>query len=90
MFDRATRLCAMSPMIATRKSFETAAAVEDRAGIEQRLRRMLVRAIARVDNRNRQIARKKMRCAGSRVAHHDRIRPHGAKRVQGIHQRLAF
>ena len=72
------------------QAFERAAAVENRERIEQRLRRMLVRAVAGVDDRNRQIAREKMRRAGSRVAHHDRVGPHGAKRIQRIDQRFAF
>ncbi len=90
MFDRATRLCAMSPMIATRRPSSVGAVVQNRQRVEQRLRRMLVRAVAGVDDRCRQIARQKMRRARSRVAHHDRVGMHGRQGVQRVHQRLAL
>ena len=58
--------------------------------IEQRLRGMLVRAVARVDDRNGQMARQKMRSAGCRVAHDNGVRPHRRQRVQRVHQGLAL
>jgi hypothetical protein len=48
--ERATRLCAMSPMMATRRPSSDWAAVENGARVEQRLGGMLVRAVARVDD----------------------------------------
>ena len=50
VFERATRLCATSPMIATFKSFKPALPLTDRACVQQRLRRMFVGAVAAVDN----------------------------------------
>ena len=58
----------MSPMIATRKPFELRAAIENRARVEQRLRGMLMRAVAGVDDRNFQVPLQKMRRAGGRSA----------------------
>ena len=48
-FDRATLLCAISPMMATRKP-SSGFPVENCARVEQRLGGMLVRSIAGVDN----------------------------------------
>ena len=70
--------------------FECCAAVENGQRIQQRLGRMFMRAIAGIDDGHRQIARQKVRCAGSRMPHDDGIRPHGAERVQRIDQRFAF
>ena len=48
------------------QAFELLAAVENRARIEQRLRGMLVRAVAGVDDGNSQVALQKVRRAGGR------------------------
>ena len=88
--ERATRLCAISPMMATRRPSSVAAAVQNGARVEQRLGGMLVRAVAGVDDRRGQVARQEMRRAGGRMAHHDGVRPHGRQRVQRIHQRFAL
>ena len=64
--------------------------VENRARIEQRLRRMFVRAVAGVDDRRREMPREKVRRAGRRMAHHDRVGPHRDQRVQRVDERFAF
>ena len=69
--ERATRLCAMSPMMATRRPSRWLAAVENGARVEQRLGGMFVRAVAGVDDGRGQVARQKVRRAA---------RPRGASR----------
>ena len=54
--ERATRLCAISPMIATRSPSSVCTPVENGARIQQRLGGVLVRAVARIDDRRGQIA----------------------------------
>ena len=51
ILERATRLCSMSPMIVTLQILDVAAAIADGEGIEERLRGMLVGAVAGVDHR---------------------------------------
>ena len=80
----------MSPMIATRKPFQRCAAIQNRARVEQRLRRMLMRAVAGIDDRRFQMPLQKVRRAGCRVAHDDRVRPHRRQRVQRVDQRFAL
>ena len=72
------------------KSVQPAAPIENRAGIQQCLRGMLMRAVARIHNGRRQVAGEKMRCARCPMAHHDGVRTHGGKRIERIHQRFAF
>ena len=80
--------CAMSPRIVTFRFFERAFAVANGQRIEQALRRMLVRAVARIDHRNFQVARDEIGRAGRGVAHHETIRLH---RVQVVRRcRAAF
>ena len=50
MFERATRLCRMSPQIATSEPAELALAAADRQRVEQRLGRVLVAAVAGIDD----------------------------------------
>src|SRR5580692_12231467 len=69
---------------------ERALAVADGEGIQQALRRMLVSAVARVDDGNIEMARDKVRSAGSCVAHDQAIRLHGIERVDGIEKGLAL
>ena len=56
MFERATRLWRMSPQIATSSPAMRALVRADRRAVEQRLRRVLVRAVARVDDRRAEAA----------------------------------
>ena len=58
--------------------------------IEQRLGRMLVRAVARVDHRALDLLREQFHGAGGVVADHDQIRVHGVQRRRGIEQGLAL
>ena len=71
MLERATRLCAMSPMMATRRPSSDGAVVQNGARVEQRLGGMLVRAVARVDDG---------RWAGGAPGSAARRRPRGASR----------
>ena len=50
MFERATRLCMMSPQIATSRPLQAAASSSDGERVEQRLGRVLVLAVAGVDD----------------------------------------
>ena len=84
-FDRATRECRMSPTIVDAQAVESAAArgravqpAADREGVEQRLRRVLVRAVAGVDDAGVDPAarREGARSAGRAVADDDGVRPH--------------
>ena len=59
-------------------------------GIEQRLRGMLVHAVAGVDHWNVEISRGQVRRAGRRMPHHNGIGPGGAQCVNRIQQRLAL
>ena len=51
MFERSTRLCSRSPTMATFRPCEAPLVLADREGVEQRLRRVLVHAVAGVDDR---------------------------------------
>ena len=62
----------------------------DRERIEQRLRRMLVRAVARVDHARLQQSRQKMRRARRRVTDHDDVRVQRLQVQRGVLQRLAL
>ena len=73
-FDRATRECRMSPTIVTVHAVEVASAdcravqaLADRERVEQRLRRMLVRAVAGVDDAGVDPAARRRGCAGRRT-----------------------
>ena len=64
MFERAdARLCSMSPTMATVKPLEAPCGAGDREGVEQRLRRVLVRAVAGVDDAGLQLAGQQVRHA---------------------------
>ena len=54
--------------------------------IEQRLRRMLVHAISRVDDGNIQMLCHQQRCASIRMPNDDYIRSHRAQRVTSVEQ----
>ena len=69
---------------------ERAFAVANGEGIQQALRRMLVSAVARVDDGNIEMTRDKVGGAGSSVAHDQAIRLHGIERVHGIEKGLAL
>ena len=90
MFERATRECRMSPQIATTRPCDAALAAADGERVEERLRRVLVRAVAGVDDRAVDLAGEEMHGAGRVMAHDDDVRPHGVQRRRGVDQRLAL
>ena len=59
-------------------------AVQNGARIEQRLGGMLVRAVARVDDRRGQVASQKMRRPRGGVPHHDRVGTHDRQRIERV------
>ena len=63
---------------------------QNRVGIEQRLLRMLMHAVACVDNRYVQIAGHQVRRSRIEVPHYDRVRANRAQGVSRVEQRLAF
>src|ERR1700730_1893832 len=73
-----------------REPFDPALVAPDRERIEQRLGWMLMRAIARVDDRAIDLFRQKMDRAGLSMAHHDNVGPHRVQRHRRIDQRLAL
>ena len=72
------------------ETFDPALVAPDRERIEQRLGWMLMRAIARVDDRAIDLFRQKMHRAGLGMAHHDNVGPHRVQRHRRIDQRLAL
>ena len=72
------------------KALDAALAAADGERVEQRLRRMLVRAVAGVDDRAVDLAGEKMHGAGRVMAHDDDVGPHGVQRRRGVDQRLAL
>ena len=66
------------------------AVATDGQRVEQRLGRMLVRAVAGVDDGAIDLARQQMRGAGVVVAHDDDVGPHGVEGDRGVDQRLAL
>src|SRR5260370_24049838 len=67
-----------------------AQAVPDRQRVQQTLRRMLVRAIARVHHRNIKMPGHIIRGSRRRMPHHQAVRLHGVQIECGVQQRLAF
>ena len=74
MFERATRECSTSPTIATCRPSSWPSRLADRVEVEQRLRRVLVLAVAGVDDRARVYRVTKRGGADLRVADHERRR----------------
>ena len=72
------------------KTFERFSAVENSSRVQQRLRRMLMRPVARVDDRRLQMPLQKMRRTRCRVPHDDRVRAHGGQGIQSIDQRFSL
>ena len=80
----------MSPMIETLTPLEAAEALANREGVEERLRRMLVRAVAGVDDRGRQPLGEHLRRAGMLVADDDHVRAHRHQVLGGVDERFAL
>ena len=69
---------------------DAALVAADGERVEQRLGRMLVRAVAGIDHRAVDLARQQLDRARGVVAHHDQVRAHGVERHRGVDQRLAL
>ena len=72
------------------QSFDSSFVFTNRERVEQRLRRMLVRAVAGVDDRRRTHAREMLRRAGHRMTNDDAIGRHRFEVSRGVEQSLAF
>ena len=90
MFERATREWAMSPQIATVSPANPALVAADGQRVEQRLRRVLVRAVAGVDDGAFDLLRQKRHRAGRMMAHDEQVGAHGVQRHGRVDQRLAL
>ena len=71
-------------------AFEAAFAVADRERVEQGLRGMLVRAIARVEHRNFEALGDEFGRAGRCVADHDAVGAHGFDGADRVDERFAL
>src|SRR6266850_371821 len=87
-----TRHAAMLQIAENRdvQTLDRAQPVANRQRIEQPLRRMFVRAVACIDHWDVQMLCYEIRSARGRMPHHQAIRLHRVKRVNGIEQRFAF
>ena len=90
MFERATRECRMSPQIATIRLRQRPLGTADGQRVEQRLRRVLMRAVAGVDHRAADLLRQQRGRSGRLVADDQNVRPHGVQRHRRVDQRLAL
>ena len=90
MLERATRLWAMSPQIATTSPADVALVAADGERVEERLGRVLVGAVAGIDHRARHLLGEQLDRAGGVMAHDQDVRPHGVQRHRRIDQRLAL
>jgi len=64
--------------------------VQDGAGVEQRLRGVLMRAVAGIHDGHEQVSRQEVRRSRGGMPHDDGVGPHGRQRVERIHQRFAL
>ena len=87
---RATRLCRTSPTIQMFEAVEAAEPLAQRVDVEQRLGRVLVLAVAGVDDRGGRPAGDQLGGAGPRRADDDRVGLVGAEGQDGVLQRLAL
>src|ERR1700682_6409648 len=72
------------------QAFQSPAAVADRQRVEERLRGVLVRPIARVDHREREMARGQVGRGRGTMSYYDTIRLHRIERAHRVEQRFAF
>ena len=72
------------------KLLDPALVAADGEGVEQRLGRMLMRAVARIDHAAIDLAREQGDRARGMMAHHQNIGPHGVEGDRGVDQRLPF
>ena len=73
-----------------RQALDPSLVAADGERIEQRLRRMLVRAVAGIDHRAVDLLRQQLDRAGRMMPHHQNVRMHGVERDRGVDQRLAL
>ena len=90
MLERATRLCSMSPQIATVRPSMPPLRAADGQRVEQRLGRVLVRAVAGIDHGAVDLLRQQLGGARRMVAHDQDVRLHGVERHRRVDQRLAL
>ena len=69
---------------------EPALVAADGERVEQRLGRMLVRAVAGIDDRALDLLRQQRHRAGGVMADDEQVRPHGVQRHRRVDQRLAL
>ena len=72
------------------QAFESPDAAADGQGIEQRLGRVLVLAVAGVDDRAGHLARQQLGRTRGLVAHDQQVGLHGVEGHRGVDQRLAL
>ena len=92
MLLRATRLWAMSPTRPTVSPATRPEPLADGEDVEQALRRVLVGAVAGVDDANvrQQVLRQQVRRAGRRVPHDHHVDAHRLDVLGGVDERLAL
>ncbi len=73
-----------------REPLDGALVAADGQRVEQRLGRMLVRSVARIDDRAVDLAGQELHGAGRVMAHDDDVGMHGVERDRGVDQRLAL
>ena len=71
-------------------AFELPFAIANRERVEQSLRRMFMRAVARIHHRNFQALGHEFRSARRGVSDHDSIGTHRFERANGVNQRFAL
>ena len=67
-----------------RKPLDPALIAADGQRVQQRLRRMLVGTVARIDHGTVDLARQKFHPAGGVMPHHQNVRMHGVQRHRGV------
>ncbi len=90
MLERATRLCSDVAADRDGEALEPTLAAADGERVEQRLGRMLVAAVAGVDDGAIDLLRQQLHRARFRMAHHQHVGMHRGQRHRGVDQRFAF
>ena len=90
MLERATRRMQDVAADGDREPGDAALGAADGERVEQRLGRMLVRAVAGVDHRAVDLLRQQLDRAGRVMAHDQDVGPHGVERHRRVDQRLAL
>ena len=90
MFDRATRECSTSPTMQTLRPSSSLEVIAQREHVEQTLRRMLVRAVAGVDDVRLDALGEELRRARRAVANDDHVDAHRLEIARRVDERLAL